>query len=202
MPSAGQWETLVDEALLLGLQQIREEIVECLRFLSRRPIRNVLEIGSASGASFFLWCQLAERSGKKISVDLPGGAYGGEPNADPRTLIARNHRIRSWGEQVYMVSGDSKSDHVRNEVARILNGDQVDLLFIDGDHTFDGVSLDYSRYSKFVRPSGCVLFHDINDSEWHRSQNVGVAQLWQSLPGHKIEFNSGQSWGGLGLLLV
>ena len=52
------------------------------------------------------------------------------------------------------------------------------------------------------RRGGYIAFHDINDSDFHRSQNVGVARLWGELPGRKIEFNAGLHLAGIGLLQV
>jgi len=37
---------------------------------------------------------------------------------------------------------------------------ELDLLFIDGDHTLDGVQNDYVRYSKYVRKGGYIIFDD------------------------------------------
>ena len=36
----------------------------------------------------------------------------------------------------------------------------MDLLFIDGDHTLDGVKNDYERYSKYVKKEGYIIFDD------------------------------------------
>ena len=37
----------------------------------------------------------------------------------------------------------------------------LDFLFIDGDHSFEGVSKDHQLYSPLVRPGGVIAFHDI-----------------------------------------
>jgi predicted O-methyltransferase YrrM len=34
-------------------------------------------------------------------------------------------------------------------------------LFIDGDHTFEGVKKDWEMYSPLVRPGGLIVFHDV-----------------------------------------
>ena len=36
----------------------------------------------------------------------------------------------------------------------------IDFLFIDGDHTEEGVIRDWSEWHRFVRPGGRVAFHD------------------------------------------
>lgn len=35
-----------------------------------------------------------------------------------------------------------------------------DLLFIDADHTYEGVARDFTRYSPLVSPGGIIAFHD------------------------------------------
>lgn len=37
----------------------------------------------------------------------------------------------------------------------------VDVLFVDGDHSFEGVLHDLETYSKIVRPGGLILAHDV-----------------------------------------
>ena len=76
----------------------------------------------------------------------------------------------------------------------------VNVLFVDGDHTYEGVRADFLMYRDYVRPSGYIAFHDINDSEFHRANMVGVARLWDELKGHKIEFNLNQTWAGIGVI--
>jgi cephalosporin hydroxylase len=194
------YERLVDQAFAIGLQQIPEEILALVKFVAALRPKNVLEIGSARGASFYLWCMVADPNGKKISVDLPGGLYGGEENADPRIREKRDNTMRSWAKGIYLIAGDSHRPEIYNRVSTVLGEDELDFLFIDGDHTYEGVRADYEFYSGFVRKSGWIAFHDINDTVFHRSQNVGVSRLWQELQGRKIEFNSNQEWAGIGVI--
>jgi hypothetical protein len=137
-----------------GLQQVREEILALVEFLASFGPRNVLEIGSASGASFYLWCRLADRRAKVISVDLPGGIYGGEENADPAVRTRRDETMRSWAPNAHLIAGDSKCPEVRRHVAEILGDDRLDFLLIDGDHAYPGVRADYEGYRGFVQEGG------------------------------------------------
>ena len=36
----------------------------------------------------------------------------------------------------------------------------MDILFIDGDHTYDGVKNDFERYHKYVKTNGYIIFDD------------------------------------------
>jgi len=40
-------------------------------------------------------------------------------------------------------------------------GGELNFLFIDGDHTYEGVRKNFEMYSPLVRRGGIVAFHDI-----------------------------------------
>lgn len=175
--------------------QVPEEIEALAEFVCELKPRNVLEIGTWKGGTFYLWCALSDPRGLKLSIDLPGGAFGGD-RLTPEDIRKRDDLRQT--QYAYLISGDSHA--VRNRAADLLAGEKLDFLFIDGDHTYEGVKQDFLMYKDFVSPSGWIAFHDINDSEWHRQNNVGVAKLWGELKGTKLEFNSHQNWAGIGLI--
>jgi hypothetical protein len=41
---------------------------------------------------------------------------------------------------------------------------KIDVLFIDGDHSYEGVKLDFELYSKLLAPKGVVILHDSDES--------------------------------------
>ncbi|HOF00470.1 MAG TPA: class I SAM-dependent methyltransferase [Spirochaetota bacterium] len=43
----------------------------------------------------------------------------------------------------------------------IENNIKIDFLFIDGDHSYEGVKKDWDLYSPLLKPNSIVLFHDI-----------------------------------------
>jgi len=45
---------------------------------------------------------------------------------------------------------------------------KIDVLFIDGDHSYEGVKLDFELYSKLMSPKGIILIHD-TDGEYEES---------------------------------
>ena len=55
----------------------------------------------------------------------------------------------------------------------------MDFLFIDGDHTEQGVTADYHDYKEFVRPGGLIAFHDI--VELQPLPTNQVYHLWKRL---------------------
>ena len=102
------------------------------------------------------------------------------------------------------MSGNSHSPDFRAQVARELNNTKVDFLFIDGDHTEEGVTADYMEYKEFVRPGGLIAFHDIVESQPLPTNQVN--RLWKRLkPLAEVEEfvnDPGQRGFGIGLLHV
>jgi cephalosporin hydroxylase len=198
---------LVAKASALGMIQVPEEItalVELLRTVV--PLRNVMEIGAESGGTFYLWCQLAVLGGIKISLDLPAGASGSGRYTDPRALAERTVEFQSWSPRVRVITGDSHDALIKARVLRALNGEKLDFLFIDGDHSYKGVKADWEDYRGLVRTGGLIAFHDIKDTEFHRKRGCFVAHFWTEL---KIggyfwtEFSHAVlDWGGIGVVAV
>ena len=174
---------LIDEAYRIGMQQVREEVESLAEFLRGLRPKHLMEIGSSQGGSFYLLCQLAGPGGVKISLDLPGAIYGGEYIADPAVLEHRNAQMVGWSDHVHILLGDSHLAHTEARVAALLTECRLDFLFIDGDHTYEGVRADYLMYSVYVRQDGYIVFHDIADTAFHQANNVGVARFWKELRG-------------------
>lgn len=55
----------------------------------------------------------------------------------------------------------------------------IDVLHIDGDHSYDGVKSDFNIWVPAVRPGGIVMFHDVN------SFRDDVGRFFNELPGEK-----------------
>jgi cephalosporin hydroxylase len=193
---------LVKKALELGAIQVPEELSALVELLKKHRLRNVMEIGSEAGGTFYLWCRLTAIGGLKISLDLPSGASGSGRFRDAPELVRRTTLFKRWSANVHVITGDSHEQNSRREVEDALAGNKLDFLFIDGDHSYKGVKLDFEDYKGFVRPGGLIAFHDIVDSEYHCFRGCHVAKFWTELKGEKQEFIKGAAWGGIGVVTV
>jgi predicted O-methyltransferase YrrM len=145
-------------ALITPLQ-IRSEIQALCEIVCQRP-RTMLEIGTLHGGTFFLFSRVAAPDAFLISVDLPS-----EDLKPWRTLCTY---LRTKGQKVSVIDGDSHATSTVERVHRVLGGRKVDFLFIDGDHSYEGVKQDFENYIGFLDDSGVVAFHDINPD--HRAR--------------------------------
>ena len=199
---SGKSKELVTKGYRLGMAQENNEILGLTEFLLKQNLHNIMEIGSKYGGTFNIFSSIS--TGIKISLDLPGGIHGGWAlNKHPYLgdiVQQRNQYFEDKFKNVYMIMADSHTKSALNTVELYLDGEELDFLMIDGDHTYEGVKQDYEMYKHLVKDGGWIGFHDINDTEHHRKMNVYVGKLWEELEGEKIEFNENTHWAGIGII--
>jgi hypothetical protein len=59
-------------------------------------------------------------------------------------------------------------------------------LFIDGDHTYKGVKMDFEMYQELVKPGGFIVFDDYHDEISSPEVKVFVDDLVNNLNGYEI----------------
>jgi predicted O-methyltransferase YrrM len=183
--------------------QVRSEFLEMIRCVSLVRPRRVLEVGTANGATLFALTRSAADDAMVISVDLPGGLFGGGYPAW-KQLLYRQFAVDN--QAIELIRGSSQSPRVVNRVKALLGADLLDVLFLDGDHTYEGVKADYETYVPLLRPGGMLIFHDILKNLFDCS--VGVSTFWSELMANNVlddcrEFignpNQGHSGVGIGI---
>ncbi len=153
--------------------QIRSEILKLIKIIKNKKPKTVIEIGTAQGGTLFLISKAIPEDSLIVSIDLPGGSFGyGYPKIKMR-LYKSFSRPK---QKLHLIRADSHKLNTLNKVKKILNNRTVDLLFIDGDHTYDGVKKDFEMYSPLVNNTGIIGFHDIVISK--KRSNVGVNDFW------------------------
>lgn len=125
-----------------------------------RGARRVVEIGVYEGASASTLQQTLAEEAELHLIDpfgrhpdaLPGG-WGASEWATRRVVGRAGRRLGRDGPRVHW--------HVAlsHEVAASWSG-EVDLVFIDGDHSRAGCELDWVSWHPFVAVGGQVVFHD------------------------------------------
>lgn len=163
-------------------RQNPEEIESLYRVVCELSPQRVLEIGTAKGGSLYLWTQAATDTATIVSVDMPGGRFGGGYPVDRIPLYQAFARPN---QTLVLLREDSHADTTLSTVQTHFGGAAVDFAFIDGDHTYDGVRSDFLRYGPLVRPGGCIAFHDIRPQP--DSPDTQVHRLWNELRAGALE---------------
>jgi predicted O-methyltransferase YrrM len=184
---------------LIRPMQIKEEFVELLKIFQELNPKYILEIGTANGGTLFCFCKLAEDDATIISIDLPEGPFGG---GYPEWKIPIYQAFAKENQKLYLLRKDSHQQETLEEVKKILNGKELDFLFIDGDHSYEGVKKDFEMYLPLVRKGGIIAFHDIVKHPPDTGCEVG--KLWNEI---KNSFNFkeiikdiNQNWAGIGVI--
>jgi predicted O-methyltransferase YrrM len=124
--------------------------------------RVIVEIGSYRGRSTCILALGSEGVGGIVHaidphIDSSGHAEG--------TYIAGDHEQLLENARRFGVSDRIRPVVLRSDEARRgWDGTQIDLLWIDGDHSYEAVSADLGDWSGLVRPGGIICGHDYSDS--------------------------------------
>jgi predicted O-methyltransferase YrrM len=183
--------------------QNRAEIAALLTRLSAIRPRIICEIGGANGGTLCLFSRMADSAGRLLSIDI---AYSTARIAAARRFAGPRQEIECWRT-------DSQAASTAERVRRWLGEDRIDVLFIDGDHSLNGIQTDYRLYTPLVREGGLIVFHDIVH-DWRTrfgivtSSDVGqVPAFWASLRAsgavtEEIVDDAEQDGFGLGLMIA
>ena len=141
------------------------------------------EIGRFKGGSTFVFASALPEGIElwsydlhvALSPDLPGALLDAELQA----------ALERYGlaHKVHLLVADSR---------KVEPPGPLEVLFVDGDHTYEGAKADFDRWGEFVRPGGHLLFHDAVDAGGYGNAYPGIVRLrgeveanaaWKRLPG-------------------
>ena len=163
-------------------QHTAEEHAALERYAAGRS--TIVEIGVAEGVSALAMRQRMEADGTLYLIDPFHFSRISAMNFTRRTA----HRLVETvprGEVIWI-------ERFSFDAVKKWNH-PIDLLFIDGDHTEDGIRRDWTEWNRFVVLGGIVIFHDarIFEGGW-TSPTYGPVKLvddlfrGQRIPGWKI----------------
>ena len=161
----------------------------------------IVELGTYSGSSFAAFCQAVEALGSDArcyGVDLwQGDIHMGRFDEDLFCETA-GYMASTYPIIASLVRKDF------NEAAVLFADKSIDLLHIDGTHTFEAVSNDFHTWLPKLSDHAVVLFHDVNvtvENTGKGARRFGVRQFFDSVKEQYPHFEFSHCWG-LGVLIV
>ncbi|MFD1905695.1 hypothetical protein ACFSQ7_19360 [Paenibacillus rhizoplanae] len=95
------------------------ELREFLELVQKRKPKTVVEIGTAGGGVFYSLCQLADANARLISIDYPGGPYGGGQDEYEVQLYSG---FGAPGQQLSFIRDRSFHHSTKQDLIRLLGG--------------------------------------------------------------------------------
>jgi hypothetical protein len=152
----------------------------------------IVELGTYWGTSFFSFCQSVKDHAlgtKCLAIDTwEGDDHTGTYDHE---VFENVEKIRS---RYYTGVAVELKRKLFSEAVKEFESESIDLLHIDGLHTYKAVAEDYHAWLPKLAVNGVVLFHDIADT-----CEYGSVRFWKELSEVCPSYTFQHSWG-LGIL--
>jgi hypothetical protein len=154
-----------------------------------------VELGTHTGNSYFSFCQAVQDKGLNTRCyavdtwegDLQAGLYGKEVY---EMVNQQNKTHYKKFSALYRMTFNKALNRFENR--------SVDLLHIDGFHTYEAVRHDFESWLPKLTPGALVLFHDIKITHG----DFGVWKIWKEIKKKYPRWLELKHSAGLGILQI
>lgn len=148
-----------------------DEAAFLFRLVRSRPAAQILEIGRYLGGSGFLFAVAGDNNSMVTSIEIA------PPNDELLQIALKKAGL---AHKVQLIVGDSHGVKAK--------ADSYDLIFVDGDHTYNGVISDYEHWKKAVKPGGYLAFHNAATGSPYASTAPGPIRVAQEITARDGEY--------------
>ena len=129
-----------------------------------------VEVGCYAGGSACLMLQRPNTN--VISIDLGHPIHESVVHAN---VLKLNKHSNSYN----YLEGNSQTYEMVDRLKELTN--EIDILFIDGDHSYQGVINDFMLYEGLVKKGGYIVFDDYNDAQHSPAVKPAVDDIISSI---------------------
>ena len=155
--------------------------------------KHIVELGSHLGCSLFSMAQAVKDTSLTTRIDAvdtwKGDEHAGFYSEEVYETVQRIKKTVYPKQHINLVR--MTFDEARKKYKK----NSIDILHIDGLHTYEGVKHDFDTWIDAVHEDGIVLFHDTAVKKW----GFGIYKLWDELKKDYATIDFPHSFG-LGVL--
>lgn len=144
-------------------------------FVANTKPQKIVELGTWKGTSFFSFCQAVKDfklNTELIAIDTwKGDKHSGLYEEDIYELF---NKVK---KEIYSGLNITILRKLFDDAIKDIPDNSIDLLHIDGLHTYDAVKHDFDTWINKVKDDGVIFFHDTHE----KSSDFGVYKLWKEL---------------------
>jgi len=150
------------------------------KYFSYDLIRNIkpgriVELGTHLGCSLFSFSQAVKDGCLKTKVDGIDTWQGDKHSGKYGELILS--RVNEIKKTYYPKTDITFIRTTFDKASLKYKRNSIDILHIDGLHTYNAVKHDYQNWYEKVKDVGIILFHDIAVKKW----GFGIYKLWEEI---------------------
>lgn len=152
----------------------------------RGLVRLVMDVKDILGSDLSM-VELGSWAGESTSFFIGSGLFSSITLIDFWTDSFAEHVCRqniTGRKEVKMLKGNLQ------EIGKTWKEGEIDLLYIDADHSYEGTKTAIELWSKHIRPGGIIAGHDYNQNSW-----PGVVQaVDEAFADHTVRHYEDTSW--------
>jgi predicted O-methyltransferase YrrM len=149
------------------------------------------DIANTIDSDKIVYCEIGSYVGSSASLMLENKKVDKVVCIDPLNLD-KSHFQGAKGQEQTLRANLSPYENSRYAIFKNYSSDvsvlehfrqnnlEVDILFIDGDHSKRAVWKDFLNYKEFVKPGGFIIFDDYLDSKYSPEVKIAVDEIVSS----------------------